>query len=185
MFVPPTNLSLPASWRSQRGFTLLEILVVMVILGVLVSVAAGSFISSQQKGRDTRRKHDLGQIANALEAYYNDKGQYPTSSGGVMYGCGAEGACAWGEVFQDEKGTVYMVQLPDDPRGRDYYYEAASDGSSYQLYAFLENTRDIAITKDESGDPLSYTGTSCGATACNYGISSANTLPITNHPLGN
>ena len=51
----------------QKGFTLLELLVVMVILGLLAAIGLSSFISSQKKGRDARRKADLSSIQSALE----------------------------------------------------------------------------------------------------------------------
>jgi len=112
--------------KSQLGFTLIEILVVMAILAILSAIGIGSFQSSQQKARDSERKSSFKQIGIALETYYNDYSQYPTGSGGDIYGCGVDGieACTWGSSFNDDKGTVYMVELPDDQRvGRSFYYE--------------------------------------------------------------
>jgi len=159
-----------------RGFTLIELLVVIVILGVLVTIGLTSFISSQARGRDTKRKSDLKQISTALELYYSDYGVYPTDSSGKILGCpssGAGTACVWGSTtteFTDGK-TTYMRIVPADPSdGYNYYYRTVTVGSAnqgFQLFARLENT------KDQSLITPAY---SCGGTAnsCNFAITSPN-----------
>lgn len=176
----------------KRGFTLVELLVTITIIGILTSVGLSTFTSAQKKSRDVRRKNDLASIAKALEVYYNDHNRYPADETGQIKGCtiddpDTEEVCSWGLSFQHadtDPDTVYLVSLPDDPSsGRDYYYEAAADQKSYQLYNRLENTADPAVPKD--GDtPQVYSGTVCATdTACNYGISSPNTTPATGHAL--
>lgn len=164
------------------GFTLMEILIVMVIIGILATLGLGSFQSSQQKGRDAKRKSELKQIGTALEAYYNDYGQYPLSISGEIGGCSGGTACAWGQTFEDDNGTVYMVELPEDPRGSgEYYYD--SDGTEYQIYTRLENTFDRDINVDSDDNPLVFDGVFCGDTECNYGLSSGNTTPDSGRTL--
>lgn len=161
---------------SQAGFTLIEILIVMVIISIIAVIGFGSFQSSQIKGRDASRKSDLKQIGSALETYYNDTGQYPTDTGGLINGCNGGSTCSWGDPFTDDNGTTYMIEIPADPRDNmNYYY--SSDGTSYQLYAMLENDLDKDIAVDGSDNKLEYSGLSCGAGNCNYGISSTNTTP--------
>jgi general secretion pathway protein G len=170
---------------SQAGFTLIEILIVMIIIAFLASLSAGSFQSSQKKARDARRKSDLHQITTALEAYYNDVKSYPLSSGSnTVLGCNGGNECAWGEEFIDDKDTTYMVKLPADPSaGRGYTYVYVSDGTAYQLYARLENTDDLTVPKDSQGDPQVYGTLDCGNGGCNYGLSSSNTTPDDGQPL--
>lgn len=173
----------------SRGFTLIEILVVMLIIAVLATIGAGSFQSSQQKGRDARRKSDLKQISVALEAYFNDTGQYPLSSAqGEIMGCDQEQVCGWGEGFINDAGTVYMVELPLDPsRGSaSHYYYHSPTGSWFQLYARLENEYDRDILVDANNSPLGFDQTVCGINdqaVCNYGISSVNTTPTEGRAL--
>jgi len=142
--------------KLNPGFTLIELLVVIAILGVLATVGLGSFQSSRAKTRDAQRKSDLSQIQRALEMYYNDKGEYPSSIPEA------------GNEWEDSSGTLYMKSVPGDPRGGNYCYE--SDGTYYKIYAKLENTKDPKIIEPDSLE--------CSATdGYNYGVSSSNATP--------
>ncbi len=178
--MPSGGLAL--SKRSEsNGFTLMELLIVIAILGILITVGLGSFQSSQTKSRDTKRKNDLRQISVSLEAYYNDKQSYPLSDvNGAMLGCGTNAAatCVWGQIWSNTSvtpNTIYMEQIPKDPSPL-YKYYYVSDGKYYQLYAKMENTLDTGTGVNQTG----YTGTNCAASGtkvCTYGISSPNTKP--------
>ncbi len=164
----------------KSGFTLVELLVVMAILGILTVVTLGNFRTSQIKARDAQRKSDLRQISNALEAYYNDYAGYPPQSvtGGMIKACscGAPSPldCAWmdpGErEFCDKNNTVYMSMVPGDPLSDpSHSYCYYSEGNLYRLYAILENENDPEILGSSATK-------SCGADY-NFGVSSANTKP--------
>ena len=164
--------------RKNHGFTLMELLVVMVILSVLVALATGTYGTTSRRGRDNRRKNDLRNLATSLEVYYGDKGRYPTSNAnGEMVGCGTGDleVCRWGGEFKDQKNTFYMVLIPDDPvTGQKYYYVGTTN--TYKLYARLENTYDQGDGVNQAG----YASTDCSddaAVLCTYGISSGNTKP--------
>ncbi|MCX6704946.1 MAG: prepilin-type N-terminal cleavage/methylation domain-containing protein, partial [Candidatus Woesebacteria bacterium] len=73
--------------KKGAGFTLVELLVVIAVLGVLVTIGLTSFTSAQMRGRDTQRKSDLKEVSSSLEIYYNDYGRYPSASGGQILGC--------------------------------------------------------------------------------------------------
>lgn len=136
---------------SNKGFTLVELLVVMSIIGVLAALAVGSFRTAQMRGRDATRKSDLKQISNALELFYADYGRYPAASGGMISACsynptlGTGTSCSWGtSEFTDGK-TVYFKVLPADPTDSySYTYEivSGSNNQKYKLFAKLENTED-------------------------------------------
>lgn len=154
----------------------MELLVVIVILGILVTLGGASFLGSQKKGRDGRRKADLRNVSLALEQYYTDKGRYPTDNGsGVITACGSAGTsvCNWGSAFIDQNSEVYMLELPDDPIvAQQYYYDAGAQNKSYQLYVHLENPEDPEIITPANASANCGTGT-----PCNYGVASSATTP--------
>lgn len=165
----------------QFGFTLVELMLVIVIMGILISLGLTSFTSTNRKNRDNRRKGNLRSITTVLEAFYNDKGKYPSSNAnGDILGCGTgdNQACSWNAGWSDSKGTTYMAKLPKDPAATQRYFYSGSS-TSFQIYARLENTQDSDIPHSGT-TALSYPSTNCGvnvAQLCNYGLASANTTP--------
>lgn len=110
----------PFFGTSPRGFTLIEILIVIVLIGVLSTIGLETFQSAQKKGRDAQRKSDLSQVQKALELYYNDKNQYPGSNpdGKIMVPYDTTG-CTDAEF----SAAYFSV------RGRDDTYNAACDAN--------------------------------------------------------
>ena len=160
----------------QKGFSLVELLIVMAIMGVLSIVAVSSFTSTQRQARDARRKSDLVQVSKAVELYYNDYGVYPNDSNGKIAGCGNNGttACEWNAPFEDAN-TVYMQKLPTEKTsGHAYIYVASADQLKFQLFARLEYDKDPVADFDNDGTPDEY-GVSCGSQNCNFAITSPNT----------
>lgn len=153
----------------KRGFTLVELLIVIAILSILSTLGLANFQSSRIKARDLARKSDLQTIAKSLEAYVNDYRSYPlsTNDGKIVCKPSTSSVCDWGDAFADDNGTVYAAKLPEDTSGFTYWY-SSPDGTSFRLYAHLENNEDSSL--DNS---LNQT---CGGTnlLCNYQIKSSN-----------
>jgi general secretion pathway protein G len=61
----------------EKGFTLLELLVVMTIIGILAAIAVPALKNSPQKGREAALKEDLFTMRSCLDQYHGDKGHYP------------------------------------------------------------------------------------------------------------
>ena len=141
--------------KMKKGFTLVELLIAIAILGILATIGMGSFRTAQLRGRDGERKSDLKQISNALELYHSDYNRYPA-------------AIVFGSELTDGK-TSYMKEVPEDPGGAAYVYAVSLSGNKYQLFAYLENTEDKNIDATITA--------SCGTATCNFSITSPNTTP--------
>jgi len=128
---------------NSKGFTIIELLVVIVIIGILVALALPQLFAAQARGRDTERKNDLKNIKTQLETYFNDKGVYPSGDGdiSVLYNT------TW--TAADREALKLTEEDLTSPRDTDdYVYD--SDGNTYTITATLENKSDSAAT-DENG----------------------------------
>jgi prepilin-type N-terminal cleavage/methylation domain-containing protein len=66
---------------SQKGFTIVELLIVIVVIGILAALVLNTFSGVQRRARDTERQTDINSVATQLEVYYNDNGGYPIFTG--------------------------------------------------------------------------------------------------------
>ncbi len=128
---------------SQKGFTLIELIIVIAVIGIISTLFSVNFLGAKQRGRDQQRISDLKQIQTALEVYRLDNGEYPITTGSYYLNANP---CPAKSPFPPSTGA-YMQQIPCDPAGRNYYnngnyYYYSSDGSKYLLAACLENGND-------------------------------------------
>jgi general secretion pathway protein G len=64
--------------RNQKGFTIVELLIVIVVIGILAALVITTFTGIQKKARDTERQTDIKALHGQLEAYFAQNGKYPT-----------------------------------------------------------------------------------------------------------
>lgn len=103
----------------QRGFTLLEIMVVVVILGILAALVVPKIIGRPDEARAIAAKQDIASLMQALKLYRLDNQRYPTTEQGlqalVARPTSAPPAPNW-------KAGGYVERLPNDPWGNPYQY---------------------------------------------------------------
>jgi prepilin-type N-terminal cleavage/methylation domain-containing protein len=117
----------------KKGFTLLELLIAIAIIGILVSIGVASYTLAQKQSRDARRRGDVRAVREAWEQYYADNSSsYPS-------GCSIA-------------STYLPGGLPEDPKTGDSY-EVSCSATSYCFCAGLEGSTG---NSDESCD---YTAT--------------------------
>jgi general secretion pathway protein G len=111
--------------RNISGFTIVELLIVIVVIAILAAISIVAFNGAQARARDSARLSDYKSIQKALEMYRIDNGGYPDCSGGT-YSAGEP--VEWNTVSVCLTGLVpqYMKALPTDP---------INVGSSRYLYA--------------------------------------------------
>jgi general secretion pathway protein G len=105
--------------QRQRGFTLIEIMVVIVILGVLAALVVPKIMSRPDEARVVAAKHDISAIGQALKLYKLDNGSYPTTEQGLKALIAKPSVAP---VPNNWKTGGYLDKLPQDPWGRDYQY---------------------------------------------------------------
>jgi type II secretion system protein G len=66
--------------NKSKGFTIVELLIVIVVIGILATLVIVTFTGIQQKARDSKRKTDIGAVQAALESYYSSNNTYPTAA---------------------------------------------------------------------------------------------------------
>lgn len=103
--------------NKQQGFSLIEIMVVVVILGILASIVVPKIISRPDEARVVKAKQDVLAIQNALDLYKLDNGFYPTTEQGLMALIEKPTS---NPIPHDWK--TYLKSLPKDPWGREYLY---------------------------------------------------------------
>jgi general secretion pathway protein G len=107
------------SWQKARGFTLIEIMVVVVILGILAAIIVPRIISRPEEAKLVKAKQDIRVLESALELYHLDNGFYPSTDQGLP----ALIQKPTGEpVPKNWKEGGYIKELPFDPWGHPYQY---------------------------------------------------------------
>ena len=116
--------------RRQGGFTLIELMVVILIIGLLATIVVQNLKSATDKAKRVKAQADIAQIKSGLDRFYLDAGSYPTTDQGLA---ALTAAPTSGDIPKDWGGP-YLEKIPPDPWGNDYFYQ--SDGNSYVLKSF-------------------------------------------------
>jgi general secretion pathway protein G len=124
--------------RPTAGFTLIEVMVVVIILGVLAAIAVPRIMDRPDEARVTKAQHDIRALASALNLYRLDNYRYPTTDQGlealVEKPVGSPEPRNW-------KDGGYLDRLPKDPWGNDYQYLSPGEHGEFDLYSLGADAR--------------------------------------------
>ncbi len=132
--------------RARRaGFTLVEMMVVIVILGLLATVVAINVLPNQEKAMKGKARADVSVLEQALESYRLDIFAFPTTEQGLQALVTPPAGLT--QVDRYREGG-YIRRLPKDPWGNDYQYRAPGAHGAIDVYSFGADGREGGEGKD-------------------------------------
>lgn len=133
-------------WAKQKGFTIVELLIVIVVIGILAAIVIVAYNGVQGKARDSARIAKVKSIAKAIELYYVDNGTYPQ----ILDGQGRETVCGsqtdnWGhcdrnKILSDMLAPYLKIDptsLSDATQGNYWYWYTSQAADNYQTYGMM------------------------------------------------
>ncbi len=115
--------------RGQEGFSLIELIVVLVILGLLATIVGPKVMERLSQGKKEIAKIQIKDLENALGLYRFDVGRYPTTAEGLQALIDSPGTQNWAGPYVNKK------TLPKDPWGREYQYRSPGQHGDYDLWS--------------------------------------------------
>jgi general secretion pathway protein G len=133
--------------HKEKGFTLIEILVVMVIITLLASLVAPRLFPKLGKGKQSAAKAQIELLEQALDQFRLDTGRYPTTQEGLNVLVADQNIEKW-------EGPYLKKGLPNDPWNKPYQYQCPGTHGEYDLFSY---GRDGAIGGEgEDKDVVSW-----------------------------
>ncbi|MDR0249897.1 MAG: type II secretion system major pseudopilin GspG [Burkholderiales bacterium] len=135
--------------QRQRGMTLIEILVVLVLLGIIMAIVAGNFIGQGEKAKADAARIQIQQIAQTLDLFKLEVGRYPTQSEGLQaLITKPSGLNRWNGPYWKDK------QIPKDPWQNEYKYVVpGKNNQPYEVISLGSDGREGGEGTISSADP--------------------------------
>jgi prepilin-type N-terminal cleavage/methylation domain-containing protein len=135
-----------AKHKQQTGFTIVELLIVIVVIGILAAITIVAYNGIQGRARDSARIAKLKSIAKSIELYKIDNGQYPP----ILDGQGRETSCgsqtdSWGHCDRNKTladmlapyTVIDPTSLSDATQGNYWYWYTSQSSDNYQTYGMM------------------------------------------------
>lgn len=116
--------------RNNGGFTLLELMIVIVILGILGAIVAPKFMDEPHKARVVQAKMQIENLSTAVKKFYLDNGFYPSTEQGLE---ALVTRPAIGKTPKTYPANGYITKIPKDPWGNDYVYTAPGQKVPFEI----------------------------------------------------
>ena len=121
--------------NNQRGFTLIEIMVVIVILALLAALVGPKILGRTDDAKIQTTKTQIRSLESALKLYKLDNGVYPTTEQGLNALVAKPTVGVIPKNYKDE-GYLESKQVPKDGWGNDYIYVSPGENGDYDLYSY-------------------------------------------------
>lgn len=118
---------------NQKGFTLIEIMVVLIIIGLLASIVVPRLMGRTDEAKKTKVEVQIRNIQSSLDLYKLDTGVYPTTEQGLA---SLVDRTTVGEIPKNWKEGGYMDKIPKDAWGNIYIYLSPGVHGDYDLYSY-------------------------------------------------
>jgi len=115
--------------KLEKGFSLIEILVVLMIIGLLSTIVAVNVMPSQERARIEKAKADIVILENALEMYKLEQYRYPSEEEGLS------SLVVSSKREESNSSRRYIKRLPNDPWGNPYQYNIPGEYADYELFS--------------------------------------------------
>lgn len=119
--------------RKRSGFTLIEIMVVLVILGIMAALVVPRVLGRTDDARRVAAQSDISSVMNALKLYKLDNMRYPTNQQGLDALVNKPSVAPIPNNF---KSGGYLEKLPKDPWGNDYQYQNPGKHGEIDVYTY-------------------------------------------------
>lgn len=124
-------------YRRSAGFTLIEVMVVVVILGILAAIIVPKIMSRPEQARIVKVKQDILALQSALDLYKLDNGMYPSTDQGLQ---ALVNKPTTQPIPRNWKSDGYLQDVPEDPWGQAYQY--INDAEKLKIFSFGPKGRD-------------------------------------------
>jgi general secretion pathway protein G len=118
---------------SNSGFTLIEIMVVIIILGILVGLIAPRLMEEPEKARVVKARLQIENLSTALKRYKLDHGDYPSTEQGLE---ALVEKPSFGKIPEKYPEKGYLPKVPKDPWGNDYIYISPGDHGDFDIISY-------------------------------------------------